>query len=72
MEKKGEGAAIADSRSRATWVTAQPWCNGVVSTTRLSYGGGIQWAAPSQRLSHLKAMISVSAFPTQLVRLVKG
>jgi putative CocE/NonD family hydrolase len=28
------------------WVAAGPWCNGVVGTTGLSYGGWIQWSPP--------------------------
>jgi putative CocE/NonD family hydrolase len=50
-----------DTHDLIEWVAAQPWCNGVVGTTGLSYGGWIQWAAASQHPPHLKAMISTSA-----------
>lgn len=50
-----------DTHDLIEWVAAQPWCNGVVGTTGLSYGGWIQWAAASQHPAHLKAMISTSA-----------
>jgi hypothetical protein len=50
-----------DTHDLIEWVAEQPWCNGVVGTTGLSYGGWIQWAAASQHPPHLKAMISTSA-----------
>jgi putative CocE/NonD family hydrolase len=43
------------------WVAAQPWCDGKVGTTGLSYMGWVQWAAASERPPHLRAMVSTSA-----------
>ena len=50
-----------DTHDLIEWVASQTWCNGVVGTTGLSYGGWIQWAAASEHPAHLKAMISTSA-----------
>lgn len=54
-------AHVKETADLIEWVAAQPWCNGVVGTTGLSYGGWIQWAAASERPPHLKTMISTSA-----------
>lgn len=64
-KSEGEWVAMAndpnDTHDVIEWVAAQPWCDGNVGTTGLSYMGWVQWAAASQRPPHLKAMISTSA-----------
>jgi uncharacterized protein len=64
---KSEGTWVAfvndahDTHDVIEWVAAQPWCDGKVGTTGLSYMGWVQWAGASQRPPHLRAMISTSA-----------
>jgi uncharacterized protein len=64
---KSEGEWVAmvndpkDTHDVIEWVAAQPWCDGNVGTTGLSYMGWVQWAAASEHPPHLKAMISTSA-----------
>jgi uncharacterized protein len=64
---KSEGDWIAffndakDTHDVIEWVAAQPWCNGKVGTTGLSYMGWVQWAGASERPPHLRAMVSTSA-----------
>lgn len=64
-KSEGEWAGFAndppDMHDIIEWVAAQPWCNGKVGTTGLSYMGWVQWAAASTRPPHLAAMISTSA-----------
>jgi uncharacterized protein len=43
------------------WVAAQPWCDGQVGTTGLSYSGWNQWATAREHPPHLRAMISSAA-----------
>lgn len=43
------------------WVARQPWCDGNVGTTGLSYSGWNQWATARERPPHLRAMISSAA-----------
>lgn len=50
-----------DGHDVIEWVARQPWCNGKVGTTGLSYAGWTQWAAASQRPEHLVCMVSSSA-----------
>jgi len=50
-----------DTHDVIEWVAAQPWCDGKVGTTGLSYMGWVQWAGASERPPHLEAMISTSA-----------
>ncbi|MDA8314705.1 MAG: CocE/NonD family hydrolase [Actinomycetota bacterium] len=50
-----------DTHDVIEWVAAQPWCDGNVGTTGLSYMGWVQWAGASEHPPHLKAMISTSA-----------
>jgi hypothetical protein len=52
---------IPDTYDVIEWVAQQPWCNGKVGTTGLSYMGWVQWAGASAHPPHLKAMISTSA-----------
>jgi uncharacterized protein len=52
---------IPDTHDVIEWVAQQPWCDGKVGTTGLSYMGWVQWAGASARPPHLKAMISTSA-----------
>lgn len=52
---------VPDTHDVIEWVAQQPWCNGMVGTTGLSYMGWVQWAAASARPPHLKAMVSTSA-----------
>jgi putative CocE/NonD family hydrolase len=64
---KSEGEWLAfvndakDTHDVIEWVAAQPWCDGNVGTTGLSYMGWVQWAGASERPPHLRAMISTSA-----------
>jgi uncharacterized protein len=64
---KSEGDWLAfvndakDTHDLIEWAAAQPWCNGKVGTTGLSYMGWVQWAAASELPPHLCAMVSTSA-----------
>jgi uncharacterized protein len=64
---KSEGDWVAffndakDTHDVIEWAAIQPWCNGKVGTTGLSYMGWVQWAAASERPVHLRAMVSTSA-----------
>ncbi len=64
---KSEGEWLAfvndarDTHDVIEWTAAQPWCNGKVGTTGLSYMGWVQWAGASERPPHLRAMVSTSA-----------
>jgi putative CocE/NonD family hydrolase len=64
-KSEGEWAPFAndakDTCDVVEWAAAQPWCNGNVGTTGLSYMGWVQWAAASEHPPHLRAMISTSA-----------
>ncbi len=64
-KSEGEWVAFAndprDTHDTIEWVATQPWCDGNVGTTGLSYMGWVQWAGASERPPHLKAMISTSA-----------
>ncbi len=64
-KSEGDWAAFVndaeDTHDVIEWAAAQPWCNGKVGTTGLSYMGWVQWAAASERPPHLRAMISTSA-----------
>ncbi|HEU5423066.1 MAG TPA: CocE/NonD family hydrolase [Nitrolancea sp.] len=51
----------AEGHDIIEWVAAQPWCDGKVGTTGLSYMGWTQWAAASERPPHLVCMVSNSA-----------
>jgi hypothetical protein len=57
----GFAADADDTYDAIEWAAAQPWCNGKVGTTGLSYMGWVQWAGASKRPPHLAAMISTSA-----------
>lgn len=50
-----------DGHDIVEWVAAQPWGNGRVGTTGLSYSGWTQWATAAERPPHLVCMISTSA-----------
>jgi hypothetical protein len=52
---------VPDTHDVIEWVAQQPWCDGQVGTTGLSYMGWVQWAGASARPPHLKAMVSTSA-----------
>jgi len=52
---------VPDTHDVIEWVAAQPWCNGKVGTTGLSYMGWVQWAGASAHPPHLRAMVSTSA-----------
>ena len=64
-KSEGEWVAFAndakDTCDVIEWVAIQPWCNGNVGTTGLSYMGWVQWAGASERPPHLRAMVSTSA-----------
>lgn len=50
-----------DGHDVVEWTASQPWCDGSVGTTGLSYSGWNQWATARERPPHLKAMISSAA-----------
>jgi hypothetical protein len=56
FEKDGE-----DGHDVVEWVARQPWCDGEVGISGLSYGGWIVWATIAERPPHLRAAISTSA-----------
>ena len=64
---KSEGGWLAfvndakDTHDVIEWAAAQPWCNGKVGMTGLSYMGWVQSAAASELPPHLYAMVSTSA-----------
>jgi len=64
-KSEGDWVAFAndarDTHDIIEWAAGQPWCDGKVGTTGLSYMGWVQWAAASQRPPHLRAMVSTSA-----------
>ena len=59
-KSEGEWIAFAndakDTCDAVEWVAAQPWCNGKIGTTGLSYMGWVQWAgrlgAPAALAGH--------------------
>jgi putative CocE/NonD family hydrolase len=51
-----------DGYDTIEWVAAQPWCDGKVGTTGLSYGGGIQGSTGALNPPHLKSMIPAMGF----------
>lgn len=52
---------VNDTHDVIEWAATQPWCNGKVGTTGLSYMGWVQWAGASAHPPHLTAMVSTSA-----------
>ncbi len=60
-EWRGFPDDVPDTHDVIEWVAQQPWCNGKVGTTGLSYMGWVQWAGASARPPHLRAMVSTSA-----------
>jgi hypothetical protein len=60
-EWSGFADDVNDTHDVIEWVAGQPWCNGKVGTTGLSYMGWVQWAGASAHPPHLKAMVSTSA-----------
>jgi hypothetical protein len=50
-----------DTHDVIEWAASQPWCDGKIGTTGLSYMGWVQWAAASEHPEHLAAMVSTSA-----------
>jgi putative CocE/NonD family hydrolase len=64
-KSEGEWRAVVndpqDGHDVVEWVAAQPWCNGKVGMTGISYMGWTQWAAASERPPHLTCLISTSA-----------
>jgi hypothetical protein len=50
-----------DTHDVIEWASSQPWCDGKIGTTGLSYMGWVQWAAASEHPEHLRAMVSTSA-----------
>jgi putative CocE/NonD family hydrolase len=50
-----------DGHDVVEWVARQPWCDGRVAVTGLSYGGWLVWATAKERPRHLRAAISLSA-----------
>jgi len=50
-----------DGHDVVEWVARQPWCDGRVGTTGLSYGGWNQWATAREHPPHLECMASFAA-----------
>ncbi|HUY97556.1 MAG TPA: CocE/NonD family hydrolase [Verrucomicrobiae bacterium] len=50
-----------DGHDVVEWVAGQPWCDGRVGTTGLSYGGWNQWATAREHPPHLVCMASFAA-----------
>lgn len=50
-----------DGHDVVEWVARQPWCDGKVATTGLSYGGWNQWATAREHPPHLVCMASFAA-----------
>ncbi len=50
-----------DGHDVVEWVARQPWCDGKVGTTGLSYGGWNQWATAREHPPHLVCMASFAA-----------
>jgi putative CocE/NonD family hydrolase len=64
---KSEGSfrALDDQEKRdghdvVEWVARQPWCNGRVAVSGLSYGGWLVWATAAEKPPHLSAAVSIS------------
>lgn len=51
----------ADTHDVIEWAAVQPWSDGKIGTTGLSYLGWVQWAGASQHPPHLTCMVSTSA-----------
>jgi hypothetical protein len=49
-----------DGHDVVEWVAQQPWCDGRVAVTGLSYGGWLVWATAVEQPPHLCAAISLS------------
>ncbi|MFE7524570.1 CocE/NonD family hydrolase [Kitasatospora sp. NPDC057542] len=52
--------AIADSGPLSDWIAAQPWSNGRVGTTGISYGGDTAMLATALRNHHITAAAPIS------------
>ncbi|HEY6538092.1 MAG TPA: CocE/NonD family hydrolase, partial [Candidatus Dormibacteraeota bacterium] len=50
-----------DGHDVVEWVAQQPWCDGRIGTTGLSYGGWNQWATAREHPAHLTCMASFAA-----------
>jgi putative CocE/NonD family hydrolase len=50
-----------DGYDTVEWVASQPWCNGAVGTTGLSYCGWAQWATVFEHPPSLRCMVSSAA-----------
>ncbi|MBA3406284.1 MAG: CocE/NonD family hydrolase, partial [Gemmatimonadaceae bacterium] len=55
---------LKDGDETLTWVASQPWCDGNVGMSGISYMGMTQWAAAHRGNPALKAMVPVSALGT--------
>jgi uncharacterized protein len=51
-----------DGYDTIEWIAKQPWCNGKVGTTGLSYGAAIQGATGGLNPPHLRSMIPAMGF----------
>jgi len=49
-----------DGYDSIEWAASQPWSNGRVGMTGLSYPGAVQWLAAGLRPPHLQAIIPIS------------
>jgi predicted acyl esterase len=53
----------ADIDQAVTWLGTQPWSNGNVAMTGVSYDGSTPWAAATTGNPHLKSIIPISGVP---------
>ena len=53
-----------DGYDTIAWLAAQPWCDGQVGTTGLSYPAAVQWLAAVESPPQLKAMAPAMTFST--------
>lgn len=56
------GVEIEDAHDLCEWIAAQPWSNGKVAFTGVSYPGTISWQIAAQNPPHLAAIIPWEGF----------
>ena len=49
-----------DGYDSVEWAASQPWSNGRIGMTGLSYLGAVQWLAATMRPPHLKAIVPIT------------
>jgi predicted acyl esterase len=56
-------AEVADIDAAMTWLGTQPWSNGNIGLTGLSYDGSTPWSAAATGNPHVKTIIPISGVP---------